>query len=109
MNNITSKIKTNPIVKMLKNIFKDEQIWVVGGFVRDCALSADICARCECCDVDLAVEKGHAKNLQKNSPTRLKGTSYRSMNSIIYIGLFFSTKIRMLILRILRVKAYKRI
>lgn len=63
------KINNNYIIKTIKPVIKKtkERSFIVGGFVRDCILEKDSC------DVDLVVEKGHAKTFSKLLADEING------------------------------------
>ena len=52
MNKIKSLIEKNEILTMLTPLFKGMNVYLVGGYLRDCLLNR------ESCDLDFVTEKG---------------------------------------------------
>ena len=58
---IKQKINNNETIRIIRPLFtkKNEPAYIVGGFLRDCLTDTNK----KYSDIDIVIEKGHAKNL----------------------------------------------
>ncbi len=67
MNKIKSLIEKNEILTMLTPLFKGMNVYLVGGYLRDCLLNR------ESCDLDFVTEKGFSESLAKKISDKISG------------------------------------